>query len=312
MGGAPWQKLDEYIKKSPLFQMEKVTTPTLIWHGDKDRAVPYSQGWEFYRALQVIGKAPVRFISLPGEEHVPKVLAHQRRVLKEQIAWFEKYLFNTYTPGNESLKKESPLDLLAGTRVIARNQGQFGLLKDGVLIPEMVAFEKIKVGRFEVTRAQWAAFDKNYKYEPGACNFPMTGVSFEEAQKYSQWLSQLTGKTYRLPTEDEAKTLYGKPGGNTFDYWAGYKVNPDDYAGLLETLKEYGNEPVLLKSVGSFSPSVDESSKNQVFDLGGNAGEWVVTKEGKGLVKGGSAITPGDSKSNRTPPLSYTGFRVIN
>jgi dipeptidyl aminopeptidase/acylaminoacyl peptidase len=312
MGGAPWEKLDQYIKKSPLFQMEKVMTPTLIWHGDKDRSVPYSQGWEFYRALQVIGKAPVRFISLPGEEHVPKILAHQRRILQEQIAWLEKYLFNTYAPGNESLKKDSPLDLLAKMRDIARSGGKLGILKNGALIPEVVEFEKMKVGRFEVTRAQWACFAKNYKYEPGACNYPATGVSFEEARKYVQWLSQLTGKTYRLPAEEEAKTLYGKPSGNTFDYWAGYKVNPDDYARLLETLEKYGDEPVLLKPVGSFSPAVDEISKNPVFDLGGNASEWVASKEGIGLVKGGSAVTPGDSKSNQTPPPSYTGFRVIN
>jgi formylglycine-generating enzyme required for sulfatase activity len=199
-------------------------------------------------------------------------------------------------------------------RSIARNQGQLGILKDGVLIPEVVEFEKMRVGRFEVTRAQWAAFDKNYKYEPGACNYPVTGISFEEARKYTQWLSRLTGKTYRLPTEEEAKTLYEKrqPSGNTFDYWAGYKVNPDDYARLVETLNKYGDEPVLLKPVGSFSPAIAENSKNPVFDLGGNAGEWVASKDGKGLVKGGSAVTPGDSKSNQTPPLSYTGFRVIN
>lgn len=314
MGGTPWEKLARYINKSPLFQMEKVTTPTLIWHGDIDRKVSYSQGWEFYRALQVIGKAPVRFISLPGEEHIPEKLAHRRRILEEQITWLEKYLFNTYSPRNESLKNESPLDLLAGMRSIAKGkQGQFGIIKNGILIPEVVEYKKIMVGRFELTRAQWAAFDKNYRYEPGTSNYPITGISFEKAQEYTLWLSRLTGRTFHLPTDKEAKLLYEKQknSGNTFDYWAGYNVNPDDYKRLLATLEKYGNEPVLIKPVGSFLPICDENTRNIIFDLEGNAAEWVVSKTGKGIIEGGSAITPGDAKSTQIPPLVYTGFRVI-
>ncbi|HLP58543.1 MAG TPA: SUMF1/EgtB/PvdO family nonheme iron enzyme, partial [Candidatus Deferrimicrobium sp.] len=215
----------------------------------------------------------------------------------------------------EALKNGSPLDLLATMRVIARDQDRFGVIKDGVLIPEVTTYKKIEVGRFEVTRAQWAAFDKNYRYEQGTFNYPMTGVSVEEARQYTHWLSRLTGKPYRLPTEEDAKTLYEKQTpatGNTFDYWAGYKINPDDYARLSATLEKYGVEPVLLKPVGSFPPVFDENSKNLIFDLYGNAAEWVASKEGIGLIKGGSAITPEDTRSTQTPPPYYTGFRVVN
>jgi dipeptidyl aminopeptidase/acylaminoacyl peptidase len=305
-GGPPWENPDYYVKISPLFQMKKITTPTLIFHGDKDRAVPFSQGWEFYRALQVIGKVPVRFIIFPGETHVPKKLGHQRRKLKEEIAWFEKYLFNTYKPRNESLKKDSPLDLLERTRAFARHQGLFGVMEKGVLIPEVVEYSDRRIGRFEVIRAQWAAFNKSYRYEPGTGNYPITGISYDDAKKYTELLSLITGKTYRLPAGEEIDKFYNTPCGNTLDYWAGYKVNPDDFTNLKEILGKYKDDPVLLKPVGFFPAK----GKNLIFDLGGNAAEWVM-KDGKGRVAGGSAVIPEDTRSAPTPPLSYVGFRVV-
>ena len=305
--GPPWENTDYYVKISPLFQMKKITTPTLIFHGDKDTAVPFGQGWEFYRALQVIGKVPVRFIVFPGESHVPKKLGHQRRKLKEEIAWFEKYLFNRHEPKNESLKKGSPLDLLEKGQTFARHQGLFGVLEKGLLIPEVVEYAERRIGRFEVTRAQWAAFNKSYQYEPGTGNYPITGISYDDAKKYTELLSLITAKTYRLPSGEEIDKLYKTPSGNTLDYWAGYKVNPDDFANLKEILDKYKDDPVLLKPVGYF-PAKDK--EKLVFDLGGNAAEWV-TKDGKGRVAGGSAVIPEDTRSMPTPPLSYVGFRVV-
>jgi dipeptidyl aminopeptidase/acylaminoacyl peptidase len=306
-GGPPWENIDRYIKKSPLFQMKKVTTPTLIFHGDKDRSVPYSQSWEFYRALQVIGKAPVRFISFPGEGHVPRKIAHQRRKMQEEITWLEKYLFKNHKPKNISLKKDSPLAMLAKIRRIARHNGLYGKMVKSSLVPETVTYKKLTVGRYEVTRAQYAAFDKTYTYKPGTGNFPATGISIQKAKEYVEWLSKLTGATYGLPGDKEAMILYKEPSGNTFDHWAGYTVNPDDYQNLQSQLDQYGKEPVLLKMVGSFASSGEE----MVYDLGGNAAEWIVAKDGKAKPCGGSAFTPADTKEKYRAPLHYTGFRVI-
>ena len=243
-GGPPWERVEHYIEKSPLFQLHKVTTPTLIFHGSKDRAVPYEQGWEYYRALKVIGKAPVRFISFPGEGHGPRKLAHQRRKLTEEIEWFEKYLFKTYKEKNEALKKGSPLDMLSKYEKIAKVKGVFGIQRNGLLIPEVVEYKKKQVGRFEVTRAQWAAFDKDYRFAEGSGNFPVTSITFEKAVEYARWLSKKTGETYRLPKKDETGVLYKKRSGNTFDYWAGYTLSPGDYRKLRKELEKYGKKPV--------------------------------------------------------------------
>lgn len=303
-GGPPWEKVEEYIKLSPLFQLKKVTTPTLIYHGSKDRAVPYEQGWEYYRALQQIGKAPVRFISFPGEGHGPRKLAHQRRKLIEDLKWFETYLFKTYKPKNPSLKKGSPLEHLLK---IARVNGRYGDEKKGILLPELVKYKKIKVGRFEVTRAQWAEFDKKYQFDKDTGNYPVTAITFEQAGKYVGWLNQTTGETYRLPNKDDVKTLYANWSGNTFDYWAGYTLNPEDYNNLHEELKKYQDEPILLKPVGSFKGTGD----NPVFDLGGNAAEWVEIEAGKGKACGGSAERSSDTKAEIQPQSQYIGFRVV-
>ena len=306
-GGPPWERVEHYIAKSPLFKLHTVTTPTLIFHGSKDRAVPYSQGWEYYRALKVSGKAPVKFITFPGEGHGPRKLAHRRVKLNEEIAWLEKYLFKTYKEKNESLKKGSPLDQLAKRMKIARHEGLFGVNNNGKLLPETVDYKKMTVARFEVTRAQYAAFDPNFDYEKGTGNLPVTNIGFEKAKEYAAWLSKATGHTYRLPNTKEGNILYKKRSGNTFDYWAGYTLNPDDYKNLQKEIEEYKDKPVLLKPVGSFSPAED----NQVFDLGGNASEWVVQKDNTGKTMGGAADLPSDTKTDLPSKSIYTGFRII-
>ena len=114
-GGAPWDDTNgqffntAYIEKSPLFELEKVKTPTLIFHGSEDRAVPRDQGWEYYRALQQIGQAPVRFLWFPGQPHGLGKLTHQGRKVSEELRWFDTYFFGTAEPINEAVKKGSPL-----------------------------------------------------------------------------------------------------------------------------------------------------------------------------------------------------------
>jgi len=55
-GGAPWDDTngktynENYIIKSPLFEIEKIKTPTIIFHGSEDRAVPRDQGWNILEA----------------------------------------------------------------------------------------------------------------------------------------------------------------------------------------------------------------------------------------------------------------------
>jgi dipeptidyl aminopeptidase/acylaminoacyl peptidase len=92
-GASPLENPLLYLVKSPFFRLSRVRTPTLILFGDKDQTVPVHQGWLHYRGLQQLGKTDVRFVLFPGEKHILTKLTHQRRKVKEEMAWLERYLF---------------------------------------------------------------------------------------------------------------------------------------------------------------------------------------------------------------------------
>jgi dipeptidyl aminopeptidase/acylaminoacyl peptidase len=314
-GKSPMEDPELYLRKSPFFKMDKVQAPVLIFHGTADVQVPPAQSWSYFRALQYYGKVPVKFVVFPGEPHGPRKLTHQLRKVDEEIAWFDKYFFKTTPAGNEALKAGSPLEAALKTKNIARSAGNYGAWYAGkgksILIPEVVKRNDLEVGRFEVTRAQFSGFEKSFKSDAGTDNFPASGISFEQAQAYAQWLSKLTGQIWRLPNETETAGWYEKKEGqNTLDFWAGYAPNPDDTIRLKSKIKELGGEAALLKAVGSF-PGDGKENEELIFDLGGNVAEWVQTADGKGKPAGGSADCPADTRSSCIPSPAYIGFRVV-
>ena len=309
-GASPLENPMLYIKKSPFFRMKNVTTPTIIFTGTEDRNVPPSQSWSHYRALQQIGKTDVRFILFPGEPHGLRKYVHQRRKMEEELRWFRRYLFASEKPVNEALKEGSPLDRALKRQKAARVDHRYGVLIQKHLIPEVVPYRGLMIGRFEVTRAQYAAFDPDYSYPPGTDNYPVTGITLEKAKAYCRWLSRITGKHYRLPTESEAQKIYPKHprDENTLDYWAGYSVNPDDAERLKKIIKGLKGPSPLIVEVGRFAPTGDDP----VYDLGGNAAEWVLTRDGNGKLYGGSADRPADPRDHHMEAApAYRGFRVL-
>lgn len=333
-GKSPFEDPELYIRKSPFFKMDKVQAPVLIFHGSADRNVPPAQSWSYFRALQYFGKT-VKYVVFPGEPHGPRKLTHQMRKVEEEAAWFDKYFFKIVKPSNEALKKDAPLDELLRRKTAANWNGLIGQsanTKEGttVVIPEAVKRGQLEIGKFEVTAGQFLGFtitrlsaaarDRSryaivdtHPPTKGSTEFniPAHGVSLDDAMQYATWLSKLTGQTWRLPYEDEVKDLYEKRDGeNTLDYWAGYAPNPEDTAKLREKAKELSGNAPLLKEVGSFHGQGKEGEE-PIYDLGGNAAEWVLTRDGKGKVIGGSADCPADPKSNCTPAPEYIGFRVV-
>ncbi len=314
LGKSPLEDPELYLRISPLFQMDKVRAPTIIFFGTEDRNVPTSQGWTHYRALYHLGKVPVKFLLFPGEPHTLQEYAHQLRKLEEEMAWFDRWFFKTEKAENEAFRKDSPLNQSVRKKAIARIGTRYGVPFGAAktLVPEAVKRGDLEVGRFEVTRAQFAAFDPKYKVAPGTENHPATGVSFDQARAYAAWLSKLTGATWRVPGEDEVvKLTEGLSGENTLDYWAGYALNPDDARRLEAKIKELGGPAALLKEAGSFA-GAGKDDEELVFDLGGNAAEWVVGKDGLGKALGGSAERPADPKAREGKPAAEcTGFRVV-
>lgn len=326
-GKSPIEDPQLYISKSPIFKMDRVKTPTLIFHGTIDRQVPTAQSWTYYRTLYWLNKVPVKLVLFPAEAHGPRKLTHQMRKVTEEMAWFDKYLFKANPPENEAFKKGSPLDIALRRQSIKKVGELYGYElgaaparkeahkagKSGALLPEAVKHGELEVGRFEVTRAQFASFDSKYKYDEGGGNFPANGITFEQAKAYCEWLSKQTGETYRLPDAKEAEALYKDHAGeNTLDYWAGYAIDPEDAVLLDDKVKMLKGNAPLLKEVGSFAGQGEEGEE-LVFDLDGNVAEWTIAADGAGKTSGGSADRAADPKARyRAADAGYTGFRVVH
>lgn len=311
--GAPWERPDYYQQLSPLFHFKDMKVPTIIFHGTEDTNVPFGQGMEHYRVLQQLGQAPVRFIIFPGEPHGLRKLSHQRRKMEEELAWFDRHFFKSLLPKNEALKELSPLDLYLKAQSYARSGWSYGLKIKGRLIPETVVWQDLQVGRFEVTRAQWQAFRPDYKFQPGTENYPVSGISLEEARQYVSWLSQLTGDNYRLPSVTEAQKLMAEAKSNQdniLDYWAGYPVNFDDARALQTAISNLKRPASLLLPVDRFLPA----GESLIYGLTGSVAEWAIDDKGNGQVIGLSAVHRAQAAKEgdyTTPPSDYTGLRVF-
>ncbi len=77
IGGTIWDQHIRYVENSPIFYADKIETPVLILHNDKDGAVPWYQGIEFFVAMRRLGK-PAWLLNYNDEPHWP--LKRQNRL----------------------------------------------------------------------------------------------------------------------------------------------------------------------------------------------------------------------------------------
>ena len=143
--------------------------------------------------------------------------------------------------------------------------------------------EPFAVGRYEVTFDEWDACVAEGGcdcYEPededwGRGRRPVINVSWEDAQDYLYWLSQKTGKSYRLLSEAEWE--YAVRAGTTTDfYWGDYDYSGDErarnticaYANVGESAFDCDGKEMTLP-VGSFRPN-----PFGLYDMIGNVQEW--------------------------------------
>ena len=87
----PWENRATYTAHSPLTFAEKVTTPLLIQHGERDMRVPIANALKFYRALKALGKS-VEYDSYPGGGHVYYEPVLQRESMRRAVEWFGRWL----------------------------------------------------------------------------------------------------------------------------------------------------------------------------------------------------------------------------
>ncbi|MCX8472399.1 MAG: formylglycine-generating enzyme family protein [Sediminibacterium sp.] len=138
----------------------------------------------------------------------------------------------------------------------------------------------------------------NPSYFTGNLQRPVEQVSWDDCQSFITKLNQLTGRTYRLPTEAEWE--YAARGGNNSDSY--YYSGSDN----LSTVAWYGSNS------GSTTQTVGTKIANQLglFDMSGNVWEWC--SDWYGIYSSSAVTNPtgpisGESRVERGGGWSYFG-----
>ncbi len=89
--------MDLLWERSPIRYVSKVTTPTLLIHGENDNDVPIAEAEQFYIALRDVGVETV-FVRYPREGHGLRETAHVIDAIDRSVDWYERHFSSTPKP----------------------------------------------------------------------------------------------------------------------------------------------------------------------------------------------------------------------
>jgi len=127
------------------------------------------------------------------------------------------------------------------------------------------------MGKFEVTFEQYDQYcEEKGREKPadegwGRGNRPVINVSWHDAVAFTQWLSEKSGKTIRLPSEAEWEYA-ARSGGLKVAYPWGNEIGKNK-ANCRNCGSSFGRK--MTAPVGSFDPN-----PYGLYDMGGNVYEW--------------------------------------
>ena len=192
------------------------------------------------------------------------------------------------------------------------------------------------IGRFEVTNVEYNEFIRATKKKtmipPNWTTDmqPAVGVSWDDANAYAAWLSDLTQKTYRLPTEKEWEYA-ARAGATTRYYWGDRDTSHRKDAWRKEYPDNAHSYAWVKTNAEDITHTVGEKKPNQwgLHDVLGNVWEWCsdtytenynapAEEESLKVIRGGSwfstpeELTLSHRGSNVTDFTSYSiGFRLV-
>ena len=157
--------------------------------------------------------------------------------------------------------------------------------------------QRFAIGRYPVTFDEYDRFCEATRGEKpadvgwGRGRRPAIKVSWQDAQDYVAWLSQETGRTYRLPSEAESE--YACRAGTTTRYSFGDIITPDN-ANYDDDASDLGR----TSEVGTYP-----ANAWGLHDMHGNVWEWLDDdwhENYRGAPSDGSAWK--DPETSSTPP----------
>lgn len=97
IGGSLWETPLRYIENSPIFTADKINTPLLMLHNDKDTAVPWYQGIELFVGMRRLQK-PVWMLNYNGEPHGLRKAQNRKDWAIRMQQFFDHYLRDAPVP----------------------------------------------------------------------------------------------------------------------------------------------------------------------------------------------------------------------
>ena len=88
---SPYDDPEPLWERSAIRYINRVSTPTLVLHGEVDKRVHTMQGVEMYVALRQRG-VKTTMVTYPREEHGISERKHQIDLMKRVIGWFDEHL----------------------------------------------------------------------------------------------------------------------------------------------------------------------------------------------------------------------------
>jgi dipeptidyl aminopeptidase/acylaminoacyl peptidase len=92
-----WDNLDAYLRNSPVIHAKNVKTPLMLLHNDKDGAVDFNQGIEYFNTLRRLQK-PVIMLQYKGENHGLAKNANRKDYSIRMKEYFDHYLMDKPAP----------------------------------------------------------------------------------------------------------------------------------------------------------------------------------------------------------------------
>jgi dipeptidyl aminopeptidase/acylaminoacyl peptidase len=97
IGGSVWEYPLRFVENSPIFMVDRITTPLLILHDDGDDAVPWYQGIELFLSMRRQGKE-VYLFNYNGEAHGLRRRPDQKDYTVRMQQFFDHFLKDARTP----------------------------------------------------------------------------------------------------------------------------------------------------------------------------------------------------------------------
>lgn len=94
MGGSPWTHRQNYIDASPIFHLDKVTTPLMILHAseDGDYTIPQPHASQVFVGLRYLNRTVSMVLYEGGHGFSASSYATQQEVWSRVIGWYDRFL----------------------------------------------------------------------------------------------------------------------------------------------------------------------------------------------------------------------------